>query len=330
MTAMLTCLKKEYWEERSILLGLPIGLATILIVSLIIALFLGVRYANQFEIDFNIGLWNNNHTSSTSFYSSEELQVNDESNHIFQSDFDSQNHINQNVDYLHDYGNNASSAITGLIFIFMSVSWFAGLSYLLSSLYKDRKDKTVFFWKSLPVSEKMNVCVKIFFGAFCYTGVALVVAWITCVVVFILLFFVQNLVGAPDILTAILSELTFMNFIVLPLISFFMAALWGFPVFGYVLFVSAFIKRAPFFMAVWPPLAIVIVEKIIFDSEYAIRYFISLFPLQLFSGEHIHQGIISFVGSALRDDLMSILLSGFLTIACACTAVWLRNNRFEI
>ena len=51
MTALLTCLKKEYWEERSLLLGLPIGLAAILIMSLIIALFIGVRYSDQFDMD---------------------------------------------------------------------------------------------------------------------------------------------------------------------------------------------------------------------------------------------------------------------------------------
>lgn len=339
MTTLLTCLKKEYWEERNILLGLPIGLSAILIMSLIIALFIGVRYSDQFDIDFNIGSWNSDsNTSSVPLNFTEELQSYDDSHDLIphESELNSmansllQNQPNQGVGGLHDYGHNANSALLGLIFVFMSISWFAGLSYLLSSLYKDRKDKTILFWKSLPVSEKINVLVKLFFGAFCYTGVALIIAWITCIIIFVLIFFAQFLLGAQGIFTAILSELTFMNFIVLPLISLFMAALWGVPVFGYVLFVSALVKRAPFFMAIWPPLAVIIIEKIIFDSEYAVRYFVSLFPLQLFSGEHINQGVISFVGGALRADMVSILLSSLLAVACVNTAVWFRNNRFEI
>lgn len=338
MTTLLTCLKKEYWEERSLLLGLPIGLSAILIMSLIIALFIGVRYSDQFDIDFNIGSWSSDHNgSSVPLNFTEELQFDDSHNLIqHESELNSmansllQSQIDYSANGFHDYGNNANNAISGLIFVFMSISWFAGLSYLLSSLYKDRKDKTILFWKSLPVSEQMNVCVKLFFGAFCYTGVALVVAWITCIIIFVLIFFAQFLLGAQGILTAILSELTFMNFIVLPLISLFMAALWGVLVFGYVLLVSALVKRAPFFMAIWPPLAVIVVEKIVFDSEYAIHYFISLFPLPLFSGEHIHQGVISFIGSALRDDIVSILLSSLLAVGCVSAAIWFRNNRFEI
>lgn len=349
MTALFVCLKKEYWEERNILLGLPIGLSVIVIMSLIIALFVGVRYSNQFDIDFDIDFWSNNSNTSTAPLNfTEDLQLHDESQKLFQRDPDlnsasnsvSQNNKNQNGynlhDYglndngLHDYGHNANSAIFGLIFVFMSISWFAGLSYLLSSLYKDRKDKTVLFWKSLPVSEQVNVLVKLFFGAFCYTGVALVIAWVTCIIIFVLLFFVQNLVGAQGVLSAMLSELTFMSFIVLPFLSLCMAALWGVPVFGYVLLVSALVKRAPFFMAIWPPLAIILIEKIIFDSENSLRYFISLFPLPLFSGAHVDQGVIYFMGDVLRDDMASILLSGLLAVGCVGVAVWFRNNRFEL
>ena len=176
MTTLLTCLKKEYWEERSLLLGLPIGLSAILIMSLIIALFIGVRYSDQFDIDFNIGSWSSDHNgSSVPLNFTEELQSYDDSHNLIQheSELNSmansllQRQPNQGTDDLHDYGHNANNAISGLIFVFMSISWFAGLSYLLSSLYKDRKDKTILFWKSLPVSEQMNVCVKLFFGAFC-------------------------------------------------------------------------------------------------------------------------------------------------------------------
>lgn len=339
MTAILTCLKKEYWEERNILLGLPIGLATILIMSLIIALFIGVNYTDQFDVDFNIGSWSDDRdASSLSLDFTQELQSYDDSHDFFsrKPELNStssslfQNQINQNGDGLHNYGRNANSAIFSLIFIFMSISWFAGLSYLLSSLYKDRKDKTILFWKSLPVSEQMNVLVKLFFGMFCYTAIALVIAWVTCIVIFVLLFFIQVFLGAQGIVSAILSELTFVSFIILPLISLCMAALWGLPVFGYVLLVSALIKRAPFFMAILPPLAIVVVEKIVFDSEHAARYFVSLFPLHVFSGEHIDQGVISFINTALRDDIVSILLSGVLAMVCIGAAVWFRNNRFEL
>lgn len=341
MTAILTCLKKEYWEERNILLGLPIGLATILIVSLIIALFIGINYTNQFDVnvDFNIGSWSNDRDeSSIPLDFTQELQPYEDSHNFFsrEPELNSmsnslfQEQSNQDGGGLHNYGRNANNAVFGLIFIFISISWFAGLSYLLSSLYKDRKDKTILFWKSLPVSEQINVLVKLFFGTFCYTGIALVTAWITCIVIFFLLFLTQTLLGAQGIVSAILSELTFVSFIVLPLISLFMASLWGIPVFGYVLLVSALIKRAPFFMAIWPPLAIVVIEKIVFGSEYAVRYFVSLFPLRVFSGEHIDQGVFSFVNGALRDDMVSILLSGLLAVVFVGAAVWFRNNRFEI
>ena len=153
MTALLTCLKKEYWEERSLLLGLPIGLAAILIMSLIIALFIGVRYSDQFDIDFNIGSWSSDHNgSSVPLNFTEGLQSYDDSHNLIQHESELNSMANSllqrqpnqrySANGLHDYGHNANNAISGLIFVFMSISWFAGLSYLLSSLYKDRKDKT--------------------------------------------------------------------------------------------------------------------------------------------------------------------------------------------
>ena len=119
MTALLTCLKKEYWEERSLLLGLPIGLAAILIMSLIIALFIGVRYSDQFDIDFNIGSWSSDHNgSSVPLNFTEELQFDDSHNLIqHESELNSmansllQSQIDYSANGFHDYGNNANNAM---------------------------------------------------------------------------------------------------------------------------------------------------------------------------------------------------------------------------
>ncbi len=55
----------------------------------------------------------------------------------------------------------AMAALAGLIFLVSAITCFV---YLLDCLYAERKDRSILFWKSLPVSDADTVLVKFAVG----------------------------------------------------------------------------------------------------------------------------------------------------------------------
>ena len=318
MKAIFASFKKEYWEEKHLLLGLPVGLGLLVVLSLVIVLFVGGRYADNINIQ-GISWDSDRDDASLSLKFNEDVQpysANDDDN------------VTSNNN--HENDDNTRNILVGLIFVFISIAWFSGLSYALSSLYSDRKDKTVLFWKSLPVSEKMNVLVKFCFGSLGYMVVALVVAWITCIAIFGFIYVAQYAFDSGGLFAVTVGKLSFMNFVILPLVGMLTAAVWGAPLFTYVLFVSALVKRAPFFMAIWPPLSMVVVERIVFNSDHFLRFVISFFPFKKFANANMDGGVFSFLLSTLNGDGLNLIFGLFLAVSFVCAAIWLRDNRFEI
>ena len=60
-------------------------------------------------------------------------------------------------------------SMTGMMFLAFGALFFAAMSlysywYLLDCLYTDRRDRSILFWKSLPISDTATVLSKLFVG----------------------------------------------------------------------------------------------------------------------------------------------------------------------
>ncbi len=148
---------------------------------------------------------------------------------------------------------------------FMSTAvilWF----YLLSSLYDERKDRSILFWKSLPVSDSATVLSKLLVAAVVVPlGVYLV--WILthllCVAV-LRARLALGLATAPFTWDTI----AWLKVNALMLTTVVMSSLWYAPIAAYLLLVSAWARRNPFLWAVLPPLMLWIVERVAFQTNY--------------------------------------------------------------
>jgi len=139
--------------------------------------------------------------------------------------------------------------------------------YLLDCLYAERKDRSILFWKSLPVSDAHTVLSKFI--------VALAVVPLG---VYVLTLITD--VAASGILAVrfrhseILSSLVRWDTDVwLHTQGFILAALvvtmlWYAPIAAYLLLVSAWAKRNVMLWATVPPLVAIVVERIAFRSYY--------------------------------------------------------------
>ena len=139
------------------------------------------------------------------------------------------------------------------------------LFYLLGTLYEDRKDRSILFWKSMPVSDVATVSMKLFTALVAVPGVYLVCAAIVQVMlllmaslaalghdveIFQMLWVPSNLIGRwfTDIAYLLLQ------------------AIWSLPMYGWMLLVSAFAKSVPLVWFLGIPIAISIIEGIVFSS----------------------------------------------------------------
>ncbi len=150
---------------------------------------------------------------------------------------------------------------------FMILLYGCGLIYLLNALYQDRKDLSVFFWQSMPVSNLSTVLSKV-------VTLAVIVP-----VFYVAVLFVMYLLGvialtvlgmAYDIQVAGLGYM-FMAAVaslLLFYLSVVLAALWLLPTIGWVLLFSAFAKKTPIMWAIGVYILLGFMEDFIFGSQF--------------------------------------------------------------
>jgi len=141
-----------------------------------------------------------------------------------------------------------------------------GVFYCLDALHGERRERSILFWKSLPVSDLTTVLSKVTIPlvvlplvAFAITvGVQLIMLLMTSVVL---------IFHGMSPATTWAAFPVFQNWLVL-LYGLVAIALWHAPIYGWALLVSGWARRATFLWAVLPLIAIQIFEKITFGTSY--------------------------------------------------------------
>lgn len=136
---------------------------------------------------------------------------------------------------------------------------------LLGSLYEERRDRSVLFFKSMPVSDTYEVLAKLV-ASVCVAPLVLLAVVIAGQL--LIAFFLSIIVlfqGGPALTLWPLADMIigWVSFV----FGYSLFALWMIPFFAWLLLVSSFAPRMPFVFAVLPPVVIGIVEKVFFDTE---------------------------------------------------------------
>lgn len=151
--------------------------------------------------------------------------------------------------------------------LIMGAALIVSVLYCLDALYGERRDRSILFWKSLPVSDTTAVLAKLAIP----------------ILVLPLLSFVITV--ATQLLTLMMSSAIFagsgldtrglwtsVSLFRVPAIWLYhlvtVHGLWYAPLYTWLLLVSAWAPRAPFIWAFLPPFAIWGVEKVAFNTSY--------------------------------------------------------------
>jgi ABC-2 type transport system permease protein len=151
--------------------------------------------------------------------------------------------------------------------IIMAIEIVVAILYSLDALYGERRDRSVLFWKSMPVSDVTAVLAKASIPIF----VLPLVAWAATVATQGVMMLVSSIVlPASGVSASILWQ--DMSFFDISRINFghmvVFHGLWCAPLFCWLLLVSAWAPRVPFLWAVLPPVAIGVIERLAFDSTH--------------------------------------------------------------
>lgn len=143
--------------------------------------------------------------------------------------------------------------------IFSMVLAFVVFFYLLGSLYDDRKDRSILFWKSLPASDTLTIASKLLAAMV----VAPLIFWIIYVlthIVVMLLFSVVIMSLGENPWTLFLSLGNPFKAWSLVLLSYFAQSIWALPLYGWLMLVSAFAPRIPLLFAILPPVILGVLQ----------------------------------------------------------------------
>jgi ABC-2 type transport system permease protein len=158
----------------------------------------------------------------------------------------------------------------------MGIALVVGIFYSLDALYGERRDRSILFWKSMPVSDLTTVLSKLAIPLVIIPVLSFAIAVVTQ---FIMLLLASTiLVGSGANIAALWIQEPFLRFS-LELFYHMLTVhgLWYAPLYAWLMLVSAAAPRAPFIWAVLPPFVIVGVEKMAFNTTY----FLSLLKVRL-------------------------------------------------
>jgi ABC-2 type transport system permease protein len=216
---------------------------------------------------------------------------------------------------------------TFLAFFLMAISFIVSIFYCLDALHGERRDRSILFWKSLPVSDLITVLAK---ASVPVLIVPLVTFAVTMFTQWIMLILSSAVVLARGQSVATLwSHLPLFQMSLMLL--FHLVAVHGLqlaPIYAWMLLVSGWARRAVLLWAVLPPLAIGVAEKVAFNTHY----FSSLLGYLFGGAPEITTGKMAMApltASALGEFLTypGLWISLAITAAFLAAAVRLRRYR---
>ncbi len=222
-TRLLALMQREFWENKSAFRTTPIVIGVVHICLLLMSIFTTAHFDNEL------------------YTFREAIRMLAEQSSEFRAE--------------HVYEVMLGSSVL-FTFILAIVVFF----YLLGSLYDDRKDRSILFWKSLPASDSLTIVSKLL--------TAMITAPICFLMVFILTQILACAIAAVMVLSVgenpwilFISEMNPLKVWSMLGISYLATSIWFLPISAWLILVSAFSPRVPLLFALLPPIIFSILQS---------------------------------------------------------------------
>jgi len=221
---------------------------------------------------------------------------------------------------------------------FLAVALIIQLYYFTVCLFDERRDMSIMFWRSLPVSDVTAIFAKLITGALAIPAIFLGAATATLflVLLFALLVCIILSTGYDVSLWSLWIDADILSGISLVWLHILPFAIWMLPLFSWLMLASMYAKKAPFLWAILPVAVILLVEGFVVHYFNLSNPFIGSLLLEYFSltPEFIEsvKGQEDFVRTVPLQALIAKLdiryvLTG---VALLYGTYWLRTNKAEV
>ena len=314
--------KREYWEHKGGFYWTPVWVSGIMLLLTVLGIMAAEVFTSRANIQVNGGIpWE---------LISERLSAGDFVN----------------------AGLGLDLAYVALVALLCVVLFFVVFFYLLGALYDDRRDRSVFFWKSLPVTDTATVLSKIAAALLLAPLLSLVVATLAYVVLLLIVCVWAMLHGInplPAIGASHMLGLLWRMILTIPL-----DAMVALPTAGWLLFWSAYARSKPFLWAVLVPLFALIANSWIglmglpslsrdfLLNEVLARVLFGIFPgwwlddrnptFGSFKNSLENKNVLATLDPANVYGLLAtpgIWIGAAAGIALIAASIWLRRTRIE-
>jgi ABC-2 type transport system permease protein len=222
MNRLMALIQREYWENKGAFRTTPIVIGGIYIVGILMAIFTTVHFDNDL------------------YTFTEAIRLATE--------------VDRDMRSLVVYNGILMSSE-----LFTTVLAFVVFFYLLGSLYDDRKDRSILFWKSLPASDTLTLTSKLLTAMF----VAPLIFWAIFVITQVAMALIGSImvlaVGQNpwDLFLSVANPFKAWGFV---LLTYMAQGFWALPMYGWLMFVSSFAPRIPLLFAVVPPVVLAVLQ----------------------------------------------------------------------
>lgn len=306
MKSLILLIQREFWEHRATFSILP----AVIVGAILCVMLLGLIYAPSISTDLGLRF---------------DIQIDGDRNSekFFFEGRDKGTWADIIVRELQAIESDKRSnylliGLSSIATLFSIVVWLVALSFLLNCLFNDRRDRSVLFWKSMPVSDATTVLSKLATALLAlplayFCGIAILqVSWL----ILLSLNTSGTELSAWD--TVIAPAQIFdhwLGYLVLVLFN----GLWALPLWGWLLAVSAYAKSTPLVWALGVPISLIIAEGLVSDGD-RLAIWIKLHSMPL----GYQTDVVTLLFST---EMVSALLvgTGFIGLA-----IWLRGHADEL
>ncbi|HET6932705.1 MAG TPA: hypothetical protein VFI45_20435 [Candidatus Acidoferrum sp.] len=153
--------------------------------------------------------------------------------------------------------------------LLLVAAFVVGVFYSLDALYGERRDRSILFWKSLPVSDVTTVIAK--------ASIPLVVLPVLVIGITVATHLIMLLLSTGVLILSGINPMTL--WAQLPLLQMELVLIYGVivlalgqaPLFAGLLLISGWARRTAILWAILPPLAICFIEKVLFKTTHFVR-----------------------------------------------------------
>ena len=221
---------------------------------------------------------------------------------------------------------------------FLVVALIIQLYYFTVCLFDERRDLSIMFWRSLPVSDVTSIIAKLITGTLAIPAIFLGAATATLCLILLLAFFacIVLSVGYDVSLWALWIDADILSGVSLIWLHIIPFAIWMLPLFTWLMLASMFANKAPFLWAILPVAVILLVEGFVVNYFHLSGFYISSLLLDYFSlsSQFVEsiQGQDNFARTVPLQALIAKLNIGSVLVGISLLygTYWLRQNKAEV